>query len=378
MKCVSKSLVRARLLPLALVFLFLATAAFSGEVPVVGFPTGGQDPASLDGGLAAGAYGYHPMDDGSWGESWSIQAHNDAGDFLYVLMSVSNYNPFHKFGATVDLFYYPATGQKCEAHGEYKASTVNAAREGVRVNIDGNVFSGKHPTYTLKAKVKDVAFDLTFTVDTPDLRLGGDFLRFGKTRERFWNLTVLAPRSSVRGTIVSAGKTMDFAGRAYIDHGWSNEKIYEFSKRWYVLRSLEGDFSFNAIRMIFRDDYEPGETSAIYITLGDKVIANSGGVTIKPTGAKKHEESDLDLPASYELFYDNGDVRLTGTVTMTRLGEAINVLGRLSPLVRGLIKALVTDPWQFRFEAVADLTLTVGDQTRKINAPVIGEVHHYK
>jgi hypothetical protein len=373
-------MMKKRLL-IAAAFLTVTLGLFgaSKAIPVKGFPPGNQDAATLNAGLPASEYGYHPDNDGSWGESWSIQVVNERGDFVYALMSISNYAPFQKFGGTVDLFYYPANGKKFEAHKEYKSKLTSAKKSGVSLDIGGNRFSGTHPNYRLNASIGDLVLDLKFKVETASLRIGQDFIRFGEKQDRRWNLTALGPRATCTGSITVAGEKLNYGGLAYFDHGWSTYKIYEFSRRWHVIRILEKDLSINLLDMNLRNNFSPNRSQALFITVGDKVIANSGAVKLTPSGTFKHAASGLSLPQSYSLAYDRGGVKLNGTVKMTKLIEGLNVLERLSPILRKLIQTLVTDPWQFRFIADADLTLEHDGQTRKITGPVAGgEVHHYK
>ena len=358
--------------------LALAVAAGAKTVKVQGFPAGSQDPEVLNAGLPATEYGYHPSDDSSWGESWSMQAANAAGDYVYVLMSVSNYHPFHQHAGTVDIFYCKASGEKHKSHGEFLSDKVRADPAKVQVDIGGHTFSGAHPTYSLHVRFPDLAADLTFRVPTPDLRLGQDFLRFGARGERLWNLTILGPRAQVAGAIAVNGRTIPFSGLGYMDHGWSTEKLYKFSRTWYVLRLVQDDFSLNAVQMNFRDGYDPRTTQAIYITEGDRVIANSGALRLVPSGGKREERSGVLLPESYAVSYESGGTKVAGMLKMTRLVEGLNVLDQLSPVLRKVISALVVDPWQFRFAGEADLTVTRDGTTRHVTGPVVGEVHSYK
>ena len=369
---------RGLLLALAMALAALVLAGAGGVTPVQGFAPGLQDLQTLNAGLPASEYGYHPDNDGSWGESWSMQGSDAAGNYVMALISVSNYNPFHKFGGTADLFYYPAGGGKFKVHQEFKSDEIKADTKRVMVQMGDVLFQGDRPAYSLKAKVKDMEFDLAFKVETQDMKLGQGRILFGDKKDRSWGLNILGPRASVSGTVVCQGKTIPFSGRAYLDHGWSTQKLYKFSSKWYVLRILQDDFSMNAIQMIFKNGFEPGKTQAIFMTQGDKIIANSGALDLVPIGGSPDAKSGVVLPDSYEVHYSIGDTKLNGTVKMTRKIEGLNVLDQLSPVVRGLIRGLVTDPWQFRFEGQADLTLEHGGQVRKITGRTVGEVHSYK
>lgn len=353
----------------------IASVAYAATA-VKGFP--GGDPAKLNAGLTAADRGWHPSDEGGYGESWCLQAQNEAGDLVYVFMSISNYHPLQKHGGTVDLFYYPASGEKFESHAEYKAEETKLATSGVSAEIGGAKLVGSDRRYRYTAKVGDVGMDLTLTGLTPDLRFGGGDIRFGDKGERMWTLTVLAPRATVEGTINVGGKSLPFKGVGYLDHGWCTEKIFEFSKRWYVVRAQAGDMSVNIIDMGFKPGYAPTGTRAIYIAKGGKIVASSANVTLTPAGAVPHPRSGFSLPQSYAIAYDEGGVKLSGTVTMTRLAEGLNVLDRLSPLVRAVIKTFVTDPWQFRFLGETQLSLTADGATTDAKGVVYGEVHHYK
>jgi hypothetical protein len=358
--------------------LVLAAIVSAKPVRVTGFPAGAQDAATLNAGLPASEYGYHPDSDGSWGESWSMQAVNAAGDYVYVLMSVSNYHPFHKYGGTVDVFYYPARGAKRNTHGEFTSDRVRADKGRVSVDIGGNTLGGPRPVYRVRAGGQGLAADLTFRVQTPDFRQGQGFLRFGEKEGRYWNLTVLAPRATVSGTVTVDGKAIPFSGRGYMDHGWSTEKLYKFSQTWYVVRLVEDDVSVNVVDMNFREGYAPRSAQAIFITEGDRVLANSGAVRMTHAGGAPDPRSGLDLPETYAIAYDQGGTKLSGTVRMTRLVESLNVLDQLSPVLRKIVTSLVTDPWQIRFAGEADLTLVRDGKSRRVTGPVVGEVHYYK
>jgi hypothetical protein len=361
-----------------LVLIALVSVGAGKKTPVQGFAPGIQNLKILNTGLQAPDYGYHPDNDGSWGESWYLQGSNADGDFVVALISVSNYNPFHKFTGTADLFYYPATGEKFKAHQEFKSEEVKADTKRVMAQMGIVSFSGDYPAYRLTAKIQDIDFDLTFAAETKDLKLGQDKILFGDKKDRYWNLTVLAPRAAVNGNIICKGKKIPFSGKAYLEHGWSTQKIYKFSSKWYILRILQDDFSMNTIQMVFKDGFDPGKTQAICMTLGDKIIANSGALELIPSEGSADPKSKVVLPDSYKIHYALGDTRLDGTIKMTRKIEGLNILDQLSPLVRGLIKGIETDPWQFRFEGQADLTLEHSGKVRKIGGQTFGEVYSYK
>jgi len=348
------------------------------KTPVQGFAPGSQDYQILNAGLQSTDYGYHPDADGSWGESWSVQGSNAAGDLVVGLISVSNYNPLHKFAGTADLYYYPIGKEKFKAHQEFNSDEIKADPKRVMVQMGNVLFSGDYPDYRLKAKIKDLDFELAFKAETKDLKLGQGKLLFGDKKDRYWNLTVLAPRAAVSGSITCKGKTIPFSGKAYLDHGWSTQKIYKFSAAWYVLRVLQDDFSMNAIQMVFKEGFEPGIAQAICMTLGDKIIANSGALRLVPSEGSSDPKSKVMLPDRYEVHYAFGNTRIEGTVKMIRKVEGFNILDQLSPIVRSLVKGLETDPWQFRFEGQADLTLEYSGQVRKISGRAVGEVHSYK
>lgn len=369
-----------RKLLIAACLLTLAATAWAGEKKMFPFPAGPQDEAALNAGLPAKEYGYHPMDSRDYGESWYFLATNDAGDQIWILYSVSNYHPLYKFAGTIDLFYYPAAGGQAVGHAECKKDDIDASLTDMEASICGSTVkrTGNPREYVLDGNTDKIQLDLTYTGQTADFVLGQDYVYFGEDKDTFWTAAVITPRAKVKGTITVGGKTIDFDGVGYFDHGRCDERIYKFSQWWYVLRVITDDFSLGAMQMVMKDDYAPREANVIHLTYGDKVIANSGALNLSHSGSYTDEESEVTYPDTFKVSYDGGGTKLEGTVKFERQTQGLNVLNQLSPFVRKLAKALVTDPWQFRLAGTADLTLTVDGETVRIQAPAIGEVHNYK
>jgi hypothetical protein len=358
------------------VALLAATFAFAAE-KVTLYPPGSQDPATLNAGLAATEYGYHPEENHSWGESWYLLATDAKMNQIWVLLSVSNYGPV-KFAGTVDLFWYGADGTKARGHVECKKDQIQADLNRVSVSIAGSTMTGKFPTYRLKAKAQDVALDLTYTSDVPDLQLGQGRLGFGEGKGQYWTVGVMTPRATVSGTVTIGEKTFPFRGKGYYDHGRSNLKIPSFSKAWTVLRVIQDDLAIGAMRIDMKPGYAPASAPVIWVALGNKIVVNSGNVSIKAAGGAVEKRSGITYPTKFAIDYADGATKLSGTVDLTRITEPLNVLDLLSPFVRALVKAFYTDPWQFRAVGQANLTLEHGGAKRAVRAPAVIELHFYK
>jgi hypothetical protein len=353
-------------------------SAVAAEKSVSQFAPGDQSLTTLNAGLPDSEYGYHPDNDSSFGEGWYFLAIDEAGNQIWILLSINNYRPFATSDGTVDLFYYGIDGTTSTGHVETKSDQVKADLNKVDVNIAGSTIKGTFPDYALDLKAEDLKMKLHFRGETPDFMLGQDMIHFGSEMDRIWTVGVMAPRAKVTGTVTIDDKEIPFDGKGYFDHGRSNIKIPDFSRWWYVLRILEDDFSLGAMQIVLTEDYDAGEISVIHLTLGDTVIANSGAVTIDHAGELTHEGSEIIYPETFTINYSNGNTKLTGTVKFDRMVEGINVLDRLSAIVRKFVRVLYTDPWQFRLSGSADLSLEHNGEIRKLNGVAIGEVHHYK
>ncbi len=357
----------------------LADAAFASKIVTHPYPPGSQDPGILNAGLPDLEYGYHPDNNSSWGESWYMLALDEAGNQIWVLFSVSNYHPLYKFAGTVTLFYYEADGETHQGHAEFQGKDVRGDLERLDIDIGGNTIKGAYPTYRLKATAEGLSLDLIYEAEAPDLLLGQGRLGFGNKAEEYWTVGVIAPRAKVTGTVSANGREIPFLGKGYFDHGRSNIKLPKFSKWWFVLRIFDKDFNLGIINMIFKDNYSPGSVEVMYVTLGDRIIVNTGAVKIRRSGSVEHPESGVVYPDTFEIEYDLEGTKLTGTIKLTKMIGYLNVLDRLSALARTVVKTLYTDPWQFRLTGEADLTLEHAGQVRRITSgQVVGEVHYYK
>lgn len=374
-----KAIYRERLLICLLSILILCCGSVSAKtIKVFPYLTPDQDPQTLNAGLAASELGYHPDKNSSWGESWYMLAHDKEMNQIWVLLSVSNYSPLHKFAGTVDLFYYGIDGTKAKGHVEVKSKNIEADLNSAKVNIGGSTLVGAHPDYRLKATAEKISLDLTYHAETPDFQLGRERIYFGEKKSEYWTVGVMTPRAKVTGTVTIDGKAFRFDGLGYYDHGRSNIKVPTFSDTWHVLRAFEDDLSIGLMQVELKKDFEPGVFKVLHITEGDRVLVNSGDVTLTPTGSMIDKASGFTFPTGYTIAYENGQTKLHGTMKITQTVHTMNVLEQISPVLRAVVKALYTDPWQSRLIGQADLTFEYEGKVRQIKCRTIHEIHKYK
>lgn len=358
---------------------FIASqASVQGKrVPVAPFAPGDQSSVTLNAGLPESEYGYHPDNSNSWGECWFVVAQDQAGGQVWVLFSVSNYHPFKDYSGTVDIFYYPAGGERHSGHVEVDKDKVKGKLDSLAIEIGNNSIAGTYPEFSIKAQCEKLGLDLRLTAETPSFLLGQQPLYFGSDRANYWTAPIIAPRAEVTGTIMVDSRRIPFQGKGYFDHGRSTIKVPEFSENWHVVRVLSEGFSLGAMQIVMKAEYDPAQTTVLHVTVADKVVINSGAATLTGSNVVEDAASKVRYPTEYLVSYKQGATSLQGKIKFTQKLEAFNVLDRLSFLVRKVVKAFYTNPWQFRFNGEADLTLTYEGGTKQISGLAIGEFHSY-
>jgi len=360
---------------LALLMLIALTVTSFAANQIEVYPDNLQDMVFLNRGLPPSEYGLHPSTSSSYGESWFIVAYDNQRNSVWALVSVSNYHPFKKMAGTVDICYYEGEKSYC-GHGEYDKDSTSAEQNKLNVAVGNCRIYGKYPTFFYKLKEGNVEMDLKFEAKLPSSMTGGSKVFFNN-RKQFWADGVLAPYADVSGTVTVDGKSRNFTGFGYADHGYATIKVPTFSKRWHILRAFDGHNAINYIQIVTKDDFQPREVGHLLYGRDGKIFCNAPDFALLPVKTAIEPKTGLTYATEYELSYKGPNVQISGKIKVFRIIEAIDVFRILSAPVRMVVKTLYSNAYQFRYVGEVDMEIKDGDQVYKFNAPCVGEQHFY-
>ena len=343
----------------------VALAAVAFKLPPI--------PSNLNAGISQADEAYNPQKGMGYFEVWTLWAIGEDGTAVIAQFVVSNtgfQNSFPGYNVTVAL-----PGQKpVNTFKEFDAKTFTASREGLDVRYTNVELTGRHPNYRVKLGDPKIKFDLAVKATSPGVRLGGDGrIRFGKKQEDFFKLVLLAPEARVTGTVTVAGKTHAFAGVGYSDHETQDTLSTHFSDRWNSIRFFNGKVTVTHTGLIPSKGYTEsyiGQTTVIrdgrirHVSLNAKLVSSK---------TLKDPKSEFDVPQKFLLSVDEPGCKLLMDVPVDPWFERIEVLGRLNPVTRRIIGALVAKPYIYRFKSRSTANIDLGDGEQTYTGDVLAQ-----
>ena len=199
--------------------------------------------------------------------------------------------------------------------------------------------SGTPKKWTFKAEDDAVAFELTFDADTPPWRPGTGRAYFDSSKEHYVDMSVLAPRARVTGTIRIGEETKEVKGRGWATHTQSNMLPAETATRWLQFRTEKGPLSFY-VREIMPAPRWGGEPVRWLL------VARKGDILFQSTDFKlemgefeydtKHENR-YGIPKVLRMEGKDGDKELKAVIKLTGRRSRTDLLESLSAVERAVV-----------------------------------------
>ncbi len=365
---------------LVVVLGFSMCPLFAKEIRVEYRPIAQVPADQLEGGIPKAEIGYHPMDVNSWGEGWWFVARTEDDLYIYCMLSVSNYHPTKNFCGTVDLWVQKnMTGETMNGHGEYEQSSIEGKTNQFYIRIGENLLKGTYPHYKFHVAEGELVLDMNITAVFESIMIGDSKAYFIKPggSERYWQTAIIIPAGTMQGRLKMEGKAIPIKGVAYMDHGYSTIKIPSYSKSWQVMSIYDQNISFKVWRQELKDNYKGEDLRYLMLFYKGEKIINTSDFELKMSGYQRARGPNIEFPTLYQVNYQKGGTRLHGTIKYTDFISEIDILGRLSFIVRTAVKLFYTNPWQFRRVAEFKLTLERNGKVFHIRGKGIGEAHSY-
>jgi hypothetical protein len=258
--------------------------------------------------------------DGSDGtyEWWYFDAHLDDGATLVVVFFTKNFTDIGRPLAPmirIDLDLPDGTSYKKIA--EWKPEEYSASRDRCDVRIGDNSFSGDLHSYTITARIDDIAVDVNLIGEIPAWRPRTGHMYFGRQDEQEFNWLPAVPQGKVDATYSVGGKTHTALGVGYHDHNWGNAPINSLINNWYWARGRAGPYTTVAAYITAEDKYGNTELPIFMLARDGEIVADDATkVTFEELGA--YRDADTGKPVANITRYTYTDGDDTYTVTFTR------------------------------------------------------------
>jgi hypothetical protein len=253
-------------------------------------------------------------------EWWYFDAHLDDGAKLVVVFFTKEFTDLGKPldpRIRIDLTLPDGTALTRLAEMDPAAFTASTDRCDVRVGE--NVFTGDLHAYTVRARIDDVAVDVTLTGQVPAWRPETGYWFFGERDEHHFAWLPSVPQGAVEATYSVGGQSSTTTGVGYHDHNWGDELMLKLMHHWYWARGAAGPYSVIASYITAEKQYGYSSLPVFMLARDGKLIADDGAkVAFEELG--RYTDADTGKPVGNvtRYSYTDGDERYVVTFTRHR------------------------------------------------------------
>jgi predicted secreted hydrolase len=291
--------------------------------------------------------------DGSKGtyEWWYFDSHLDNGAKLVVVFHTKNFTEIGgPLAPMIRIDLDLPDGTSYNKIAKWKPEEFSASRDQCDVRIADNSFSGDLHSYTITARIDEIAVDVNLTGDVPPWRPRTGHMYFGPQGEREFNWLPAVPQGKVDATYSVAGKAHTASGVGYHDHNWGNAPMNSLINHWYWARGQAGPYTTIASYITAEEKFGNTELPVFMLAKGGEIVADDATkVTFDELGAYKDTTTGKPVANVTRYTYTDGDD--TYVVTFTRHRDlAVNkLIDELQGLKKVAAKLIRFDGAYLRF-----------------------------
>lgn len=227
----------------------------------------------------------------------------------------------------------------------------------IDIQMGRHRLTGTPQRWTILAEDDQNRFELTFVPTAPPWRPGNGRAEFGS---EYLDMTILAPRAKVTGTLKVGDEVREVTGRAYALHTYSSLAPHEFAKRMVGFRTEKGPLAF------FFKEIEPAARWGgaepfrwLYVAHKGKILFESTDYTLTPADVKIDTEHPNRYPVPHLLRIEakDGDKTFTAVIKVAKQKERSDRLEEMSKLTRAVVSQFAKPvyyafdvQWQARYE----------------------------
>ena len=267
--------------------------------------------------------------DGSDGtyEWWYFDAHLDDGAKLVVVFLTKNFTDIGRpLAPMIRIDLDLPDGTSYNKIAEWKPDEYSSSRDRCDVRIGDNSFSGDLHSYTITARIDDIAVDVNLTGEIRAWRPRTGHMYFGAQGEREFNWLPAVPQGKVDATYGVGGRAHTVSGIGYHDHNWGNAPMNSLINHWYWARGRAGPYTTVASYITAEEKYGYTELPIFMLAKGGDIVADDASkVSFEELGTYKDSVTGKPVANVTRYTYTDGDD--TYVVTFTRHRDlAVNEL----------------------------------------------------
>lgn len=300
--------------------------------------------------LEPSSYEYSPSKADGYGESFYLNAFDEHGNVVTALISMTNYNPFNRGMGSFDINWVEG-GQVRTVHQEFDRDEIK------KDPIKGTKF-GQHSYIMVNAEQTTIYYhgkdiegehiETTIIMQHSEagVQSGDSKLYLKENKNDYWGLKMLAPRGKVVAELKTKGASSSLSLNGYLDHGNATAKVPDFSDHWYRLIFFSDKWTIALHEITPKFKFGARKPQMLYIAKDSKAIGMFADWDYTADDFKPHKDSPHDPPNSWKINLARDDIKISGTVKVSKEILSVDVLGSVSWAVRMLVKAFYSNAWQ--------------------------------
>lgn len=308
--------------------------------------------------------GIKPAKTSSYTQSWNVWAWNSQGYVVYGLVVITKIFGGMRLG--VQLTVRTPDGKIEHKMAEYKGNSYGWDKNRLRVWVPNkHVFQFNKKSGLFIARFGKWGCRLRMKRVLPGYRFANGTVKFGS--RKFVGIT-FAPRLAVKGRLRINGKKYKFKGVGYADYGWQNIMPQNISKRWYSARSLTKDYTIIGAQLLPSAKWRPRSIPVLSIAHKGKYIFQADHRHLKFSARRrKLDKNSGYMVPQYTVFRGkkNG-IKIKLEVKHIKIYDNFDVLSQFSPVLRFIVRKLISNPFIFRYRAKFILTITKGSKRTRV------------
>ncbi len=311
--------------------------------------------------LSPADYSPHRLQGGSASEIWEYALQFSSGLRMLVALRITNLGPGSEHAQLTAATAWP-DGQlrnlinNGRPHGEW---TLSADAKGFTLGVAQHVVSISSDRHHLTLDSGNGVFNIDALPTAPPYRAG----RVSLGRSDFWDLTIVAPRLAVHGTVTEQdGQSRDLGeGAGIMLHTRTNVADYDRALAMFAFHSFDGPAGLSFLEFTAARTRE--RLGLLLLVEDHHVTAWPGTVAREYEGLLQEKKSPrYPLPAAFRLAGND----LAGRATLQLLRRD-DILSQISSPIFRMVVGLRTHPVQYVFSA--DYRFSLGrDQDARVLA----------
>lgn len=313
---------------------------------------------------------------GSFSDKYTVEAKLEGGGEFYFSI---HHRSFGVGGASFEVkSRYRAPGGETYRTSQKLGGSDWSQASGAKLELQmgDHKLEGTPERWTISGKGEDMGFSLTFTPSAPPWRPGKGRAKFGGTDD-FVDMTVLAPRADVTGTITVDGEERSVEGTGYALHSFSNMAPHETARRMVGFRTESGALSFYFKEIMPADKWGSTPIRWLLVARKGEILFESTDFAIEGDDVWIDEahENRYPVPMVLKLQAQDGDDTFSAALKVVKRRERSDRLAKLSG-AKKVVAAKFAKPVYYAYVAAYKARVTRGGKKLEFSGKGIYEVDH--